>query len=148
RKVKAKPALDLRPKQLQHAARASAEIKQRAEWPVGERGDDRLLDLLISDMQLANAIPFGGMAAEIGLRRGGARGTHRSEALTIACNDRVERIEPRNQRTCQLRSRPALTQPEERPGAFAKPLHQPGLGQKPEMARDARLRLTQNVREL
>ena len=95
--------------------------------------NDRLLDLLIGDMQLADAIPLGGVAAEIGLRGGGARGTHRCKPLAIARDHRVERIEAADQRARQLRSRSALTQPEERPGAFAKPLDQSSLGQKLEM---------------
>ena len=42
----------------------------------------------------------------------------------------------------------ALAQAEERPGALAEALDQAGLGQQPQMARDARLRLAQDVGEV
>ena len=41
-----------------------------------------------------------------------------------------------------------LGQTEEGPGALAEALDQPGLGQQLEVARDARLRLAQNVGEV
>ena len=41
-----------------------------------------------------------------------------------------------------------LGQAEERPGALAEALDQPGLGQQLEMARDARLRLAQDLGEI
>ena len=41
-----------------------------------------------------------------------------------------------------------LGQPEEGPGALAEALDQPGFGQQLEMARDARLRLAQDVGEV
>ncbi len=42
----------------------------------------------------------------------------------------------------------ALAETEERPRAFAEALDQPGFGQKPQMARQARLRLAQNFGEV
>jgi len=42
----------------------------------------------------------------------------------------------------------ALGQPEERPGALSEALDQSGLGQQFEVARDARLRLAQDVGEV
>ena len=73
RQIEAEPALDLGAEQFEHAAGAGAEIEQRAERLVGERGADRVLHRLVGDVQLADAVPFGGVRAEIGLRRGGAR---------------------------------------------------------------------------
>ena len=78
RQVEAEPALDLAAEQFEHAAGAGAEIQQRTERLVGERCADRLLDRRVGDVQLADAVPFGGVRAEIGLRRGGAR--RRTEA--------------------------------------------------------------------
>ena len=43
---------------------------------------------------------------------------------------------------------PRLGEPEERPGAFAEALDQAGFDQQLEMARDARLRLAQDVGEV
>jgi hypothetical protein len=46
-------------------------------------------------VKLADAVPFGGVLAEVGLRGGGARGAHRGESLAIAHDHRVVVIEPR-----------------------------------------------------
>ncbi len=73
-----------RRKQFEHAAGAGAEIEQRADRPVGERGADGVFDRGVGDMELADAVPFRGVAAEIVLRRGGARGAHRGQALAVA----------------------------------------------------------------
>ena len=62
-------------------------------WSPDKRGADRLLDRLVGDMQLADAIPLGGVPAEIGLRGGGARGAHRGEPLAVAQQRGVGRIE-------------------------------------------------------
>ena len=96
------------PEQLQHAAGAGAEIEQRAHRLARERRDDRLLDRVVGDVQLADAVPFGGMAAEIGLRGRGARGAHGGEPLAVARQRRVGGIEPRDQVARELgRRRPA-----------------------------------------
>ena len=94
RHVEAEAALDRRPEQFEHAAGAGAEIEQRAERLVGERRADRLLHRLVGDVQLADAVPLGGVAREIVLRRGGARGAHRGEPLAVARDGRVVGIEP------------------------------------------------------
>ena len=88
RQIEAEAALDVAGEQFQHAAGAGAEIEQRADRLVGERRADRVLDRGVGDVQLADAIPFGGVAAEIILRRGGARGAHRGEPLAVAGDDR------------------------------------------------------------
>ena len=103
---------------------------------------------VVGDMQLADAVPFGGVAREIFLRGGSARGTHGRKPLAVARDGGVVGIEPRDQFARQRRAAAALAQPEERPGAFAEALDQPGLGQEPQMPGDARLRLAQNVGEV
>ena len=80
-----------RAEQFEHAAGAGAEIEQRAERLVGERRADRCFDRGVGDMQLADAVPLGGMRAEIGLRRGGARRAHRGEPLAVARDGRGRR---------------------------------------------------------
>ena len=60
----------------------------------------------------------------------------------------IGRIEPVEQRARNLRAAAMLGQAEEGPGAFAEALDQPGLGQQPQMARNARLRLAQDVGEV
>ena len=148
REIEAEPALDLGAEQFEHAAGAGAEIEQRAERLVGERGADGVFDRLVGDVQLADAVPFGGVRAEIGLRGGGARLPHRGEPLAVARDGRIGRIEPREQRARNLGPAAVLGQAEERPGALAEALDQAGFGQQLEMARNARLRLAQDVGEV
>ena len=130
RQIEAEPALDLRAEQFEHAAGAGAEIKQRAERLVGERGADRVLHRLVGDVQLADAVPFGGVRAEISLRGGGARLRAPRRAASRSRRDGlVGRIEPLEQRARDLGAAAVLGQPEEGPGALAEALDQAGLGQ-------------------
>ena len=76
REVETEPALDLRTVQFEHAPGAGAEVEQRAERFAGKRGADRGFDRVVGDVQLADAVPFRGVGAEVGLRRGGARLPH------------------------------------------------------------------------
>ena len=145
RQVDAEPALQGRAEHFQDAAGAGAEIEQRTERPVGQRVADRALDRLVGDMELADAVPLRGVGAEIVLRRRGPRGAHRREPVAVARDHRVLRVELRDQGAGELGRAAGFGQPEERPGALAEALDQPGLDQKLEMARDARLRLPQDL---
>src|SRR6516165_10122997 len=116
RQIKAKTALDIGPKQFKHAPGAGAEIKERADRLVGERGADRVLDRGVGDMQPADAIPLRGVAAEIGLRRGGARGAHRCKPLAVAGNDRIIRIESADKQARQIGCAVSLAKAKEGPG--------------------------------
>ena len=148
RHIEAEAALDPRPEQLEHAPGAGAEIEQRADRLLDERGADRLLDRLVGDVQLADAVPFGGMPAEICLRRGRALRAHRGEPLAVARQRGVAGIEPCDQRRARVRPPRRLAQPEEGPRPFAEALDQSGLREEPQMARDPRLRLAQDVGEI
>ena len=88
------------------------------------------------------------MRTKVSLRRGGAGVAHRGEPGAVAGDGRVGRIEPRQQRAGDLGAAAVLGQAEERPGALAEALDQPGFGQQLEMARNARLRLAQDVGEV
>ena len=100
-------------------------------------------------MQLADAVPFRGVAAEIVLRRRGAGGAHCREPLAVAGDDRIGGIEPGDQDCARAVGRAAaLAEAEERPAALAEALDQPGFGQQPQMAGDARLRLPKNFGEV
>ena len=138
----------LRAEQFEHAARAGAEIEQRADRPVGERGLDRALDRGIGHMQAADAVPFGGVLAEIGLRRGRARGAHRGEPPAVAHHDRIGRIEPPDQRLRDVGDAAALAEAIERPASLAEAIDQAGFGEQLQMPRDARLRLAQDLGEV
>ena len=134
--------------EFEHAAGAGAEIEQRADRLVGERRADRVFDRGVGDMELADAVPLGGVAAEIILRGGGARGAHRGEPLAVARDDRIVGIEPRDQRARDIGDAAALAQAEEGPRSFAEALDQAGLGQQPQMAGQPRLRLAQDFGEV
>ena len=97
-------------------------------------------------MQFADAIPLRGVRAEIILRGGGARGPHRSEPVAVARDHRILGIELRDQRARELGAAAAFGQAEERPGALAEALDQARFDQQLEVARDARLRLPQDLR--
>ena len=133
---------------FQDAAGAGAEIEQRAERPVGQRVADRGLDRLVGDMKLADAVPLRGVGTEVVLRRSRPRGAHRREPVAVARHHRVIRVELRDQGAGELGRAARFGQPEERPGALAEALDQPGLDQQLEMARDARLRLPQDLRQV
>ena len=148
RHVDAEPALDVGPEQFEHAAGAGAEIEQRTDRAVGERGLDRALDRRVGDMQAADAVPLGGVLAEIGLRGGGARGAHRGEPPAVAHHHRIGRIEPADQRLRDVGDAAALAEPIERPAPLAEAIDQAGFGEQLQMARDARLRLAQDFGEV
>ena len=131
RHVEAEPAFDRRSEQFQHAPGAGAEIEQRAQLSARERAGDGCFDGLVGNMQLANAIPLGRMPAEVSLRGSRPRGAHRGEALAIAQQHGVRRVEPPDEIARQLGRRVALAQPKEGPGTLAEPLDQTCLRQEP-----------------
>ena len=148
RQIEAEAALDVGCEQFEHAAGAGAEIEQRADRLVGKRRADRFLDGGVGDVQLADAVPFGGVAAEIILRGGGAGAAHGGQPLAVAGDDRIVGVEPGDQGAGDVGGAAVLAQAEKRPRAFAEALDQPGLGQKPQMARQPRLRLAQDFGEV
>ena len=80
-------------------------------------------------MELADAVPLRGMAAEIILRGGGARGAHRGEPLAVADDDGIAGIEPPDQSARDVGGTAALGQAEESPRSLAETLDQAGFGQ-------------------
>ena len=148
RHVDAEPALDARPEQLEHASGAGAEIEQRTDRAIRQRRLDRALDRGVRDMQPADAVPLGGVLAEIGLRRGGARGAHRRQPAAVAQHHGVGRIEPRDQQLRDVGNAAALAEPIERPAPLAEAIDQPGFGEQLQVPRDARLRLAQDLGEV
>src|SRR5262249_15269351 len=140
RKIEAKPALNLRAEQFKHASGAGPKIEQRAEWLVGKRGPDCTLDRVVRHMQLANAVPLGGVRTEVTLGGGGTGGADGRDARALAPNGLVAAIEAINQRPRNVGAAAMFGKTKESPGPLAKPLDQTGLRQKLEMARNTRLR--------
>ena len=145
RQIDADAPLDLRPEQFEHPPGSRAEIEQRTKRPVRERRQDRAFHRFVGDMQAADAIPLGGMAAEIVLRRAHARRAHGGEPFAVAGEYPIVRIEPGDQDARQFGRLALLGKTEERPRALAEALDQPRLGEQPEMTRNPRLRLAQDV---
>ncbi len=75
----------------------------------------------------------------------GARRAHGGEPSAVAGDRRIRRIEPRQDFAQDAGRAVAFRQPEKRPRAFAETVDQARLRQQLEMARDARLRLPQNL---
>ena len=148
REIEAEAALDRGAEQLEHPPGAGAEIEQGADLGARQGAGDGLLDGVIGDMQLADPVPLGGVATEIGLRDRLPLRPHRCQPLAIARERRVGRVEPGNEIAGELGGPAPLAQAEEGPRPFAEPVDQPGLGQEPQMPRDARLRLAQDVGEV
>src|SRR5580692_5544252 len=96
-------------------------------------------------MKLADAIPFGGVPAEIILRRGGAGGAHRGEPLAVTGDDRIVGIEPGDHDARDVGCAAALAQTKERPRTYTDTLDQPGRCEEAHMERKPRLRLAQNL---
>src|SRR5262249_62247943 len=134
REIEPEAALDLRPEQLEHAPGAGAEIEQRTYRRLRQGADDRPLDRLVGDVELANAVPLGGVPAEIGLGGVGALRTHRGQPLPIARERRVVGVKAGNELAGKLGGILPLAQAEEGPRPFTKALDQPGLDEEPQMA--------------
>ena len=128
RQINPEAALDLAGEQFEHASGTGAEIQQRADRLVGERGANRRFDRGIGDVQLADPVPFGGVAAEIILRRCGAGGTYRGKPLAVARDDRIVGVEARDQSAGDIGGVAVLAEAEERPRTLAMPLNQAGFG--------------------
>jgi hypothetical protein len=78
----------------------------------------------------------------------GALRPHRGETFAIARERHVLGIEVDDELAGKLGGILPLAQAEEGPRALAKALDQPRLGEKPQMARNARLRLAQDGGEI
>ncbi len=76
RQIEAEAALDVGGEEFEHAPGAGAEIEQRPDRLVGERGADRLFDRGVGDVQLADAVPLArrGAGNNSARRRRGRRG--------------------------------------------------------------------------
>jgi hypothetical protein len=75
--------------QFEDTAGAGAKIEQRIDRLAAEQPDDGRVDLFVGGMQAAKLVPFGRIAAEIGLRPLGALALDRIEPLAVAQDDRI-----------------------------------------------------------
>ena len=96
-------------------------------------------------MQRAQFVPFRRNAREIGLRGLRPLTTLGLQPRLVGIDMRIRAVERVKQRMQQTRRRGAIGEPEEGPRPLAMTLDQPRFDQQLEMARDARLRLAENV---
>ena len=95
-------------------------------------------------MQPTDAVPLRGVRAEIGLCGRGPRRAHFGQALAVAGEDRVGGIEPVYETAGDLGPAASVGKAKERPGTLAIALDKPGFREKPQVARNPRLRLAQD----
>src|ERR1700719_2688459 len=88
------------------------------------------------------------MLAEIGLRRGGARGPHLVQPLAVAGKQPVGWIDEVKERLPELRARSLGHAAMKGPASLAESLDEARLGQEPQMPRYARLRLAEDFDEV
>src|SRR4029077_2189997 len=88
------------------------------------------------------------MCAEVRLCSGSARLTHGGETRAVARDCLVGWIEPIDQRASDVAAAPMLGKAEEGPGPLTEAFDQAGLREKPQMARNTRLRLSKDVGEI
>ncbi len=143
--IDAEAALDLGREKFQHPAGAGAKIEEGAQRTAGKRLADRPLHPLLRHVEGAQPVPVRGVAAEEGLRLGRPLGPDLGETVAIAGEDRISRIDEGGERIDGAGAWPLPRGAEEGPGAFLDALDQPGFEQELQMARDARLRLAEDV---
>src|SRR5580700_8163791 len=73
RQIEAKAALDIVGEEFEHAASAGAEIEKRTDGLFAKCATDSVFDGGVGDVQLADAVPFGGVPPEV-ILCGGATG--------------------------------------------------------------------------
>ena len=129
REVEPETALDFRAEQFEHAPRSGPQIEQGAEGLVGERSANSFFDRSVRHVQFSDAVPLGGVCAEIGLRGCGARLPYRGKPRAVARDHLVARVKPVDQGAGDIRALPVFGQPEEGPGAFPETLDEAGFGQ-------------------
>ena len=136
--------------QLQHAAGAGAEVEQIADAAlVRARRGRRASTAVLRRVQRAQAVPFGREPGEEGLRRFGALPAHGGEPLAVggeAVIGAVERGEDGPQDRGARRPRSASRKKAQAPSRCRST--SPRVDEQLQVARDARLRLAEDVGQI
>ncbi len=144
--IDADGAVGERRDQFQHAARAGAEIEQRVNPLVADQFEDGRFDPLLRRVHGADAVPVGGALGEIGRRLLAPRFARHFQPRAVGGERGIFRRDARDQIAREVAA--GLGEPEERPGALALPLREPGVDQQLQVAGNARLRLAENGDQL
>ena len=140
-------ALHARPEQLQHTPRARPGIQQSFDRVIRTQTKDRAFDLFVRGMQAANTLPLRGIRAEIGCGFRGPRGADRGQASKIGFERRRGPVGQRAQRVAELPRQLARGSAVENPASFLRPFKQARIAKQLQVARHARLALTENLGE-
>jgi hypothetical protein len=134
--------------QLEHAPGAGAEIDEEREGSSAKRLVNRSFDLAFGDMQRSDLVPLAGMLAEIALRRILPRFLDGRGARAVAGEHRVCGIEARDDSRSKCCFAAAIGEAEEHPASFTEARDQPRFGHQLQMSADARLALSQDLRQI
>lgn len=128
--------------QLQHPTGARACIQEILNRCWGQKSQNRGLDILFRCVEGADTLPLIRIGAKVGRSDLRARGAHMGKACAV-CFLRAWISQGRDclAKLCPL---PPVGRATENPAPLLESLHQAGLAQKLEMARDTRLALADN----
>jgi hypothetical protein len=134
--------------ELEHPARAGAEIEAIADGLGAERLDDGGLHGRLGGVERTDAVPFRREAGEEGLRVLGALGAHGGEPGPVVGELCVGAVEGGEHRAQDAGPGTAVREAKERPGALPVAFHEPCFHEELQMARDAGLGLAEDVGEV
>src|SRR6202007_1872527 len=148
RLVDAERALDPRRQDFEHTAGTGPDSQQIAG--VGRRDDfdKRCFDLAFVDVERTDAVPLGGIFAEIGARNVRALAFARTQSLKIQSDRGIGITARRDELSRQRAYRARLAQAIEDPAAFAEAVEETGSAQELQVTRYSRLALPQNLSKL
>ena len=99
-----------------------------------QRRTDCVFHRLVGDVELADAIPLGGVSTEISLRRCSTRLPHRRQPFAVTRDGLVAGIEAFDKRARDVRASTVFGKPEEGPRPLPEALDQPCFDQELEVA--------------
>jgi hypothetical protein len=131
--------------ELQHPAGSGAEVEHRPVDVAADRVEDRGLDHLVAGVQRAEFVPVFGDRREVVLRLGRPATPHLFEPVEVGGTDVIVGVGVGGDVGDEGADRPAGGEFEERTCALAVLVDHTGVGQQLEVARDAGLRLPQDL---
>ena len=135
-----------RREEFQQPAGAGAEVEHRLERPLADELQQRRLDRPVGHMQRADLVPARRIGAEIVLGRPRLPAAlDRGQPLEVALDLRIARVDAADDAVHEVARRVVVGDAEEGPGPLLVAVDQPGLQQQLQVARDARLRLVEDV---
>lgn len=146
--VDADAELDAVGEQLEHPTGSRADVEEGSNGHVGDGVEQRRLDVLVRDVELAKGIPVMSDALKVGSGGLGAIDPNASQPLEIALHDRMVDLDELQDSVEQLatHARPRWTVEHARSLRLA--IEETGLGQQSKMTADPGLTLAEDPAEL